>query len=259
MIPIKTPSELAVMRENGRVLAGILDELCELAVAGTTTASLDRHAESRIRAFGGEPAFPKFANYPATINASLNHEVVHGVPSEERVLEDGDLFSIDIGMYRDGFCVDMATTVPVGEVTEDARRLLDVGEASLWNAVGAVKIGNRLSDVSHAIGSTVKATGFFVVREWVGHGIGRALHEDPQIPNYGPPGRGVRLRPGMTLAIEPMVKVDDLPTRIAEDRWTVVTASGGLSVHFEHTVALTETGVEVLTSNKEVSPDARGH
>jgi len=258
MISIKTSSELAIMRENGHILAGILEELVEMAVAGTSTASLDRHAERRIREEGGEPAFPRFAGYPATINASRNEEVVHGVPSEKRILAEGDLFSIDIGMYRRGFCVDMATTVPIGDMTDDARRLLEVGEASLWNAIGAVRIGNRLSDVSHAVGAFVEEAGFHVVREYVGHGIGRALHEDPQIPNYGPPGRGPRLRPGMTLAIEPMVKVDDLPTRVAEDRWTVVTGSGGLSVHFEHTVALTETGVEVLTSNEEVSPDARG-
>jgi len=258
MISIKTPSELAILRENGHILAAILDELTEMAVEGISTATLDRHAEARILEEGGEPAFPKFAGYPATINASLNEEVVHGVPSEESVLAEGDIFSIDIGMFRHGFCVDMATTVPIGRVTEDVERLLKVGEESLWNGIGAVKIGNRLSDVSHAVGSFVEQGGFHVVREYVGHGIGRALHEDPQIPNYGPPGRGARLRVGMVLAIEPMVKIDDLPTKVRDDRWTVVTGSGGLSVHFEHTVALTETGVEVLTSNKEVSPDARG-
>jgi methionyl aminopeptidase len=206
---------------------------------------------------GARPAFKGYEGYPATINASLNDEVVHGIPCSGRTLREGDLFSIDIGLVRDGLYVDMATTVTIGEVDEEARKLLEVGEASLWEGIGQVRIGNRLSDVSHAVGSFVEEAGFHVVREYVGHGIGRALHEDPQIPNYGPPGRGVRLRPGMTLAIEPMVKTDDLPTRVKDDQWTVVTGSGGLSVHFEHTVALTEDGVEVLTS-KEVSPGARG-
>jgi len=257
MIPLKTDDELAVMRENGALLATILEELCEQAVAGQTTGLLNRLAEERIRACGSEPAFPKFAGFPGAINASLNDEVVHGVPSDDRRLQEGDLFSIDIGLVRGGFCADMATTIAIGEVGPDLRRLLEIGERSLWKGIGQVRIGNRLSDVSHAVGSFVEQEGFHVVREYVGHGIGRALHEDPQIPNYGPPGRGVRLRPGMTLAIEPMVKTDALPTRVKDDRWTVVTGSGGPSVHFEHTVALTEDGVEVLTC-KEVNPGARG-
>jgi len=258
MITIKSPAEIGILRENGKMLAAILDELRGEAVRGKTTAFLNRLAERRIRESGGEPAFPKFAGFPGSINASLNEEVVHGVPSEERSLEDGDVLSIDIGLVRDGFCVDMATTFPIGVAESEMRRLLEVGEKSLWKGIDQVRMGNRLSDVSHAVGSFVEEAGFFVVREYVGHGIGRALHEDPQIPNYGPPGRGPRLRPGMVLAIEPMVKTDDLPTRTADDGWTVVTASGGLSVHFEHTVALTEEGPEVLTS-KEVSPGARGN
>jgi methionyl aminopeptidase len=258
MISLKTEAELTVMRKNGALLARILDELCAEAVVGQTTAFLNRLAERRIAEGGAEPAFPKFAGFPGAINASLNEEVVHGVPSEERRLEAGDVLSIDIGLVRDGFCVDMARTIAIGDVAPELRKLLDVGEKSLWKGIAQVRIGNRLSDVSHAVGSFVEQAGFNVVREYVGHGIGRALHEDPQIPNYGPPGRGVRLRPGMALAIEPMVKVDGLPTRVKDDRWTVVTGSGGPSVHFEHTVALTEDGVEVLTS-KEVSPGARGY
>ena len=257
MISLKTNEELAVMRENGAILASILEELCTEAVVGQTTAFLDRLAEKRIRACGAEPAFPKFAGFPGTINASLNDEVVHGIPSEDRCLCEGDVFSIDIGLVRDGFCADMATTFAIGKVDPEIRRLLEVGEVSLWRGIEQVRIGNRLSDVSHAVGFFVEEAGFHVVREYVGHGIGRALHEDPQIPNYGPPGRGVRLRPGMALAIEPMVKTDDAPTKVKDDRWTVVTGSGGVSVHFEHTVALTESGVEVLT-RKEVNPDARG-
>jgi len=257
MISVKTAAELDVMRENGAILAEILGELCLKAIAGETTAALDRLAERRIREAGAEPAFPKFAGFPGTINASLNEEVVHGVPSDERRLSDGDVFSIDIGLVRHGFCADMATTIAIGEVGPEARRLLSIGERSLWKGIEQVRMGNRLSDVSHAVGSFVEEAGFHVVREYVGHGIGRALHEDPQIPNYGPPGRGPRLNPGMTFAIEPMVKVDAMPTKIKEDRWTVVTGSGGLSVHFEHTVAVTEEGVEVLTS-QEVNPGARG-
>jgi len=257
MIALKSRREIDILRENGHLLGEVLDELCAEAGDGRTTAELDRLAERRIRAAGGEPAFPKFAGFPGTINASLNDEIVHGVPSDERTLRTGDVFSIDIGLVRDGFCADMATTIPIGDVPEETRKLLDVGEKSLWKGIEQVRIGNRLSDVSHAVGSFVEEAGFYVVREYVGHGIGRALHEDPQIPNYGPPGRGVRLRPGMVFAIEPMVKTDDLPTRVADDRWTVLTASGGLSVHFEHTVALTEEGLEVLTS-KEVRPGARG-
>jgi methionyl aminopeptidase len=247
MISIKTDEELAVMRENGRRMAEILGELVSEVRPGRSTAFFNRLAAQRIVECGGESAFDRFARFPGVINTSLNEEIVHGVPSETRCLRDGDLFSIDIGMIRGGFCVDMATTVAVGEVSAEARRLLEVGEESLWAGIKEVKIDKRLSDVSHAIGAYVASRGFHVVREYVGHGIGRDLHEDPQIPNYGPPGRGVRLRNGMTLAIEPMVKVDDEPTQRRDDGWTVVTATGGLSVHFEHTVAVTRDGAEVLT------------
>ena len=247
MIPLKTPDEIAVMQENGEILANILEALCAEVRPGRSTLYFDELAERRIVESGGEPAFKTFAGFPGTINASLNQEIVHGVPSAGRLLQDGEVFSIDIGMLRNGFCVDMARTVAVGAVEIDVRALLAVGEQSLWEGIKQVRIGNRLSDVSHAIGSFVEGAGFHVVREYVGHGIGRALHEDPQIPNYGPPARGIRLRSGMTLAIEPMVKLDGLPTRVLEDEWTVVTASGGLSVHFEHTVALTDEGVYVLT------------
>ncbi len=247
MIPLKSASEIAVMRENGGALAEVLDALREEIRAGRTTAYYDRLAEELIRARGGEPAFKGYRGYPATINASINDEVVHGIPSGDRKLREGDVFSIDIGLVRDGFYVDAATTVAVGEVPEAAEQLLEVGERSLWEGIEQATIGNRLSDISHAIGSFVTAKGFHVVKEYVGHGIGRALHEDPQIPNYGPPGTGVRLGPGMSFAIEPMVKTDPLPTRVLKDEWTVVTGSGGLSVHFEHTVVLTEDGTIVVT------------
>jgi len=247
MIPLKSASDIAVLRENGSALAEILRTLCREIHPGRTTAYYDRLAEELISECGGRPAFKGYRGYPATINASINDEVVHGIPSEDRRLREGDVFSIDIGLVRDGLYVDMATTMAVGEIGDEARRLLDVGERSLWEGIEQVTIGNRLSDISHAIGSFVVKEGFYVVKEYVGHGIGRALHEDPQIPNYGPPGSGVRLQPGMSFAIEPMVKTDPLPTQVKKDRWTVVTGSGGLSVHFEHTVVLTENGAIVVT------------
>ena len=248
MIALKTPAEMSVMRENGRALARILAALCAEVRPGRSTLFFDEMAEAMILEAGAVPSFKGYSGYPATINASINEEVVHGIPSAERRLEEGDVFSIDIGLMRNGLHVDMATTLAVGdEVDETARRLLDVGERSLWEGIEQVKIGNRLSDISHAIGSCVEAAGFHVVKEYVGHGIGKALHEDPQIPNYGPPGKGVRLRPGMALAIEPMIKVDSLATKVQADRWTVVTGSGGLSVHFEHTIVLTEGGAVVVT------------
>jgi len=247
MIALKSLAEMSVMEENGFDLARILSTLCGEVCAGRSTLYFDEMAETLIREAGGIPSFKGYSGYPATINASINEEVVHGIPSEKRTLKEGDVFSIDIGMVRDGLHVDMATTVPVGIVDDVARRMLSVGEHSLWEGIEQVKIGNRLSDISHAIGTYVESAGFHVVKEYVGHGIGRNLHEDPQIPNYGPPGRGVRLQPGMALAIEPMVKVDALPTRVLADRWTVVTGSGGLSVHFEHTIVLTESGAIVVT------------
>ena len=247
MIALKTPSELSVMRENGRTLGNILNRLCTHVEPGRTTLYFDDMAEALIREAGGVPSFKGYSGYPATINASINEEVVHGIPSADRTLREGDVFSIDIGMVRGGLHVDMATTVGVGEVDDLAQRMMDVGKQSLWEGIEQVKIGNRLSDISHAIGNYVEEAGFHVVKEYVGHGIGRALHEDPQIPNYGPPGHGIRLQPGMALAIEPMIKVDALPTKVLEDRWTVVTGSGGLSVHFEHTIVLTETESVVAT------------
>lgn len=247
MISLKTPAEISVMQENGHLLAQILFALCEQVEPGRTTQFFDDMAEDLIRKAGAVPSFKGYSGYPATINASINAEVVHGIPSPERRLEQGDVFSIDIGLMRDGLHVDMATTLPVGHVDENAQRMIAVGRRSLWEGIEQVKIGNRLSDVSHAIGSYVEQTGYHVVKEYVGHGIGKALHEDPQIPNYGPPGHGVRLRAGMAMAIEPMIKMDSMPTQVLEDEWTVVTGSGGLSVHFEHTIVLTKSGTIVVT------------
>ena len=188
------------MQENGQLLAQILAALCAEVQPGRTTQFFDDMAESLIRQAGAVPSFKGYSGYPATINASINEEVVHGIPSPERKIKEGDVFSIDIGLVRNGFHADMATTVAVGQIDETAQRMMDVGHRSLWEGIEQVKIGNRLSDISHAIGSYVEEAGFHVVKEYVGHGIGKALHEDPQIPNYGPPGRGIRLRAGMAMA-----------------------------------------------------------
>ncbi len=247
MIVLKTPIEISIMQENGRMLSKILANVSSFVAPGRSTLFFDEMAESMIRECGGVPSFKGYSGYPASINASINEEVVHGIPSTERTLADGDVFSIDIGMLRNGMHVDMAVTVAVGQVNDAACRMMDVCRRSLWEGIEQVKIGNRLSDISHAIGSFVESAGFHVVKEYVGHGIGRDLHEDPQIPNYGPPGRGIRLQAGMAMAIEPMIKADALPTRVEDDRWTVVTGSGGLAVHFEHTVVLTESGPVVVT------------
>ena len=247
MIVLKTPSEIETMRENGSILAAVLQSVCEAVHPGQNTGYLDRLAEGLIHKAGAEPALKGYRGYPATLCASINNEIVHGIPTDERRLEEGDILSIDISLLRKGLFVDMATTLPVGEITKELRHLLCVTEKSLWCGIEQVTIGNRLSDVSHAIGSYVESEGLYVVREYVGHGIGRALHEDPQIPNYGPPDQGPRLQQGMVLAIEPMVKTDPKPPQVLDDRWTVVTATGGPAAHFEHTVALTEEGIEVLT------------
>lgn len=247
MITLKTSDEIDTMRENGRLLASCLHEISLHVASGKDTESLDRMAEDLIRQAGASPAFKGYNGYPATICVSINAEVVHGIPSKKRVLQEGDILSIDIGLVKDGLYSDMATTVPVGEIDSDAEYLLRITEQSLWQGIEQVRIGNRLSDISHAIGAFVENAGLHVVTEYVGHGIGRSLHEDPQIPNFGPPGRGPRLRSGMVIAIEPMVKRDSEPTRVLDDEWTVVTATRGLAAHFEHTVALTDTGLEILT------------
>lgn len=247
MIVLKTSSEIETMRENGKILAAVLQAVCDEVSPGQNTAYLDQLAERLIRKAGAEPALKGYRGYPATLCASINNEVVHGIPTEKRRLEEGDILSIDISLLREGLFVDMATTLPVGEITSELKHLLRVTERSLWRGIEQVTIGNRLSDVSHAIGSHVESEGLYVVREYVGHGIGRALHEDPQIPNYGPPGQGPRLQQGMVFAIEPMVKTDPKPTQVSRDCWTVVMTTGGFAAHFEHTVALTEAGADVLT------------
>lgn len=246
MITCRSADELVKLRAANQLVARILDELRRLVVPGATTAQIDAEAERLVRAAGAQPAFKGYRGFPATICASRNHEVVHGIPSATPLVE-GDILSIDMGVKLDGFYGDSAVTVGVGAIGAEAQKLLEVTEASLYQGIDAVKPGARVSDIGQAVQAYVEAQGFSVVREFVGHGIGTKLHEEPQIPNYGPAGRGPRLAEGMVLAIEPMVNVGRPGVRVLSDGWTAVTVDGKLSAHFEHTVAVTADGVEILT------------
>lgn len=247
MIVCKSPAELERMRAANALVAEVLDELRAMAAPGVTTAELDAVAEARVREAGAVPAFKGYRGYPATLCASINEEVVHGIPSAKRVLRDGDIVSLDVGVLLDGFHGDSALTVGVGAISAEAETLLRVTDDALHRAIAVVKIGARVSDVGHAVQAYVEANGFSVVREFVGHGIGTKLHEEPQIPNYGEAGRGPRLAEGMVLAIEPMVNVGRAAVKVLDDGWTAVTSDGSLSAHFEHTVAVTAAGPQVLT------------
>ena len=246
MIYKKSAQELGTMRRAGKVVADTLDRLENALRPGITTAELDELAERWILAAGGKPSFKGYRGFPASICTSPNDVIVHGIPGDV-VLEDGDVVSLDVGVLLDGFHADSAWTFPVGAVDAEAAELLKVTEASLDAAVDVCSPGRRLGDVGFAVEQVAEAAGFSIVREYVGHGVGRALHEDPQIPNYGPPGRREVLSPGMTLAIEPMVNAGGPATRVMDDGWTVRTGDGRLSAHFEHTVAITPEGHEVLT------------
>lgn len=243
---IKSQEEMARIAEACRIVGETLKALKEVVAEGVSTKEIEKFAEDAIRSKGGKPAFKGYRGYPASICTSVNDQVVHGIPSGTR-LREGDLVSIDLGVYYHGFYGDGAVTIPVGSVGEKALKLLRVTEESLYIGVGMAKAGNRVSDISHAIQRHVEENGFSVVRAFVGHGIGKLLHEEPQIPNYGPPGRGPRLQEGMTLAIEPMVNEGGPEVVVLEDGWTAVTADGSLSAHFEHTVAITGDGAKVLT------------
>jgi len=235
------------MRSANALVADVLAELAAMVVPGVTTADLDAVAEKLVREGGGEPAFKGYRGYPATLCASVNDQVVHGIPSPQTTLVEGDIISLDMGVKLNGFYGDSAVTVAVGRVSDDAARLLRVTRESLEKAIEQVKVGGRVSDIGHAVQQHVEAAGFSVVREFVGHGIGSALHEEPQIANYGEPGRGPRLAEGMTLAIEPMVNMGRPSVKVLPDGWTAVTKDGSLSAHFEHTVAVTKNGPLVLT------------
>jgi len=249
MIIYKSPPEVDRMRKAGRIVAGTIDRVVASVRPGITTADLDRVAESYIHERDATPSFKGYRGFPASICTSLNNEVVHGIPSPKRVLREGDLLSLDFGAIWDGFHADAAVTVFVGGApSSEAEKLVRVTEESLYAGIARIRPGGRLSDVSNAVEQVAAGAGFAVVREYVGHGIGRKLHEDPQIPNYGPPGRGPEMRPGLVVAVEPMVNMGDWPTRVLADDWTVVTEDGSLSAHFEHTIAVTEDGHEVLTA-----------
>jgi methionyl aminopeptidase len=246
VIVCRSSSEIEKLRRVNRLVAEVLAELRRMAAPGVTTADIDRVAEQRVRAAGAEPAFKGYHGYPATVCASANEQVVHGIPSK-RPLVEGDILSIDMGAKLDGYYGDCAVTVAIGAVAPETASLLHVTEEGLFRGIEAVKPGARVSDIGAAVQGHVEKHGFSVVREFVGHGIGTALHEEPQIANYGPGGRGPRLSEGMVLAIEPMVNAGKPAVKVLADGWTAVTRDGSLSAHFEHTVVVTKDGCEVLT------------
>ena len=246
-VEIKTKDEIAVMRDAGRIVSEILDELEKAVAPGVSTWELDQLAEGLIHKKGAKPAFKGYLGFPCSLCASINYEVVHGIPSKKRKLAPGDLMKLDFGVVYRGYYGDAARTVPVGEVSAEARTLIETTRQSLSNAISAVINGNRIGDIGYAVQSFVETKGFAVVRDFVGHGIGKKLHEQPQVPNFGEPGTGMKLRPGMVLAIEPMVNLGTHQVEILDDDWTAVTLDRKLSAHFEHTVVLTENGPEILT------------
>lgn len=245
-VVIKSPRELALMREAGRIAAEVLEALRPAVQPGVTTRELDQLAEREIRARGAVPSFKGYRGFPASLCVAVNDEIVHGIPGR-RVLRAGDIVSLDVGTIYKGYQGDAAITVAVGTISPAAQRLMDVTAQALAAGIAAAKAGNHLGDVSWAIQQCGESAGFGVVREYGGHGIGRQMHEDPHIPNVGEPGRGQLLRVGMTLALEPMLAIGPAHTRVLADKWTVVTADGGLAAHFEHTIAITKNGAEILT------------
>ena len=247
MIILKSAQEIELIAKASRVVALTIAFLRERVKPGVTTADLDRLAEEFILREGARPAFKGYRGFPATLCTSVNEEVVHGIPSPKKRLKEGDIIGIDVGAIVEGYYGDAAVTLPVGRVSEAAARLMEVTEAALAAGLAQVKVGNRLSDISHAVQTVAEAEGYSVVTDFVGHGIGRNLHEDPQVPNFGKPGEGPRLKEGLVLAIEPMVNMGKHEVEVLSDRWTVVTRDKSLSAHFEHTVALTSDGPKVLT------------
>jgi methionyl aminopeptidase len=246
MIILKSRPEIEKMRKSNAIVAAILEELSKKIRPGVKTIELDRLSEELALKKGARPAFKGYRGYPYSLCTSVNSEVVHGMPSE-RELKEGDIVSLDFGILNDGYYGDAAVTVPVGEITPGARKLLKITEEALYRGIAEVKAGNRIGDISSAIQNHVEAAGYSVVRDLVGHGIGKNLHEDPQVPNYGSGGRGIELKPGMVFAIEPMVNEGTYRVEILRDGWTVVTADGKLSAHFEHSVAITENGPVILS------------
>jgi methionyl aminopeptidase len=249
MITLKSAREIEIMARAGRIVAGTLALMREIVRPGMTTEDLDVAAEEFIRGHeGAVPSFKGLYGFPKTLCISIDEEIVHGIPSPRRTLAEGSLVSVDVGVQLEGLHADSATTIPVGAVSPEAERLLQVTRDSLTAAIGQARVGNHVGDIGHAVQKVAEGAGFGVVRELVGHGIGSRFHEEPQVPNYGSPRRGPRLLEGMTLAIEPMITVGSPVTRTLGDKWTVVTADGSLSAHFEHTVAITANGPRILTA-----------
>jgi methionyl aminopeptidase len=247
-IVCKSAAEIEKMRRSGHVVRQVLDHLRTLVAPGISTMDLERAAEQKIKQLGAKPAFKGYYNYPCVLCTSINEEIVHGIPSDKRVLKASDIISIDCGVVMDGYYGDAAITVPVNGLSPEARKLLEVTEASLYKGIEQARIGNAIGDVGAAVQEYVEANGFSVVREFVGHGIGTRLHEEPQVPNFGKRGQGMRLRDGMVLAIEPMVNSGQPGTRVLDDKWTAVTVDGSCSAHFEHCVAVTKNGPVILTT-----------
>ncbi len=248
MINIRSPREIEQLRKANAIVAEVFQRLEGKVIPGVTTQELDQIAEEYIRSRGAVPAFKGYRGFPATLCTSINEEVVHGIPGQ-RKLKEGDLVSLDVGVIRNGYFGDAAVTLPVGEVDPEARRLIEVTERALFIGIEKTKAGNRLFDISSAIQQWVESNGFSVVRDFVGHGIGKSLHEEPQIPNFGSPHQGPRLAKGMVFALEPMVNEGTYEVKVLSDAWTVITADGKRSAHFEHTIAITDGGPEILSAH----------
>ena len=248
MIVLKSAREIAIMRRAGHILAGVVERLRGFVKPGMSTLDVDQDVDAYIHREGAAPAFKGYRGFPATACISINEEVVHGIPSAHRRMKEGDIVGFDLGCIVEGYYADCAVTLPLGEIPPRVQELLDVTRESLEQAIAECRPGRRLSDVSHAVQRHVDPHGFGIVRTFVGHGIGRALHEEPQVPNFGDPGRGPQLKPGMVLAIEPMVTMGSWEVKVLDDGWTAVTRDGSLAAHFEHTIAVTDAEPEVLTS-----------
>ena len=247
MIVLKTGRELKIMKEACRISAGALQLVGRAVEPGVTTAELDRIAEEYIRSEGAVPNFKNYDGYPATACISVNNEVIHGIPTEKRKIKQGDIVSVDLGAMFEGYHGDNAATFACGDISDEAKRLMNATKESLYEGIKAARAGGRIGDIGYAVQSYVEARGYSVVRQFVGHGVGTHLHEAPEVPNFGIPGRGIRLLPGMTIAIEPMVNIGKPDVKVMPDGWTVLTKDGSLSAHFEHTVAVTSDGPQIMT------------
>lgn len=247
MIIIKNDMEIEYMRQSGKIVSDTLKIMQEIIKPGISTADLDKLAEEYIIRQGAKPSFKGYYGYPSSICASINEEVVHGIPSPKRILKEGDIISIDCGAYLNGYHGDAARTFPVGNVTAEAQKLIDVTRESFFKGVENIVVGNRISDIGHVIQTYAESNGFSVVRDYVGHGIGQKLHEDPDVPNFGKPGRGAKIVKGMVLAIEPMINLGTHEVKVLKDKWTVVTIDNSISSHYENTVVFLENGIEILT------------